>query len=264
MQQKESIKVFFDESGKRKTKPNLMGGLSIPSKIYSLPEIEAYSQRLRDGEISLHWKDVTGHDKDRRNIIQVLEFIAKYHNMIKFNVIHYDYSMLTSRKEFESDLIDKMIYTKFPERIIYGLLRGYGRTVDLTADIYIEDATEYQSFQLDNLIKEQLNIHSLYRAEHYAVSSSQLVPKAQEIGVEITDLLLGVIRNIIENKPNGSKGYTVRNEVIINLLKNQDFYTMIQNVRYFEWTNTKELTEINFNEYLRLFIANHYEKWKSV
>lgn len=262
MYQQEKIKVFFDESGKRKDKPNLMGGLSIPSKIYSLPEIESYSQQLRDGTLSLHWKDVTGKSEDRENIIQILNFIASYHHMIKFNVIHYDYSMLAQRREeFDEDLISKMIYTKFPERIIYGLLRGYGRNVYINTEIYIENSTEYQAFELDNLIKEQLNIQSLYRAEHYVVSSSQLVPKGQEIGVEVTDLLLGVIRNIIENKPDDSKGYKIRNEVIINLLKKPKFYSLIKNIKYFEWTNTKELAEIDFHDYLQLFIANHYEKW---
>lgn len=263
MNQKESIKVFFDESGKRKTKPNLMGGLSMPSKIYSVEEIELYSQQLRDGSIKLHWKEVTGESTYRENVINILKVIAKFHNMIKFNVIHYDYSMLANRREFGEDLIDKMIYTKFPERIIYGLLRGYGRTIDITTDIYIEDSTEYQSFELHNLIKEQLNIQALYRAEHYVVASSQLVPKGQEIGVEVTDLLLGVIRTIIENKADStSKGYALKNSVIIDLLKDENFYTLLSNIKYFEWTNARELTEINFKDYLQLFIANHYDKWK--
>lgn len=263
MQQTENIKVFFDESGKEKDKPNLMGGLSIPSKIYSLPEIEAYSQKLRDGELSLHWKKVTGDDEKRNNIIQILTFISNYHHVIKFNVIHYDYSMLASRKEFKKDFIQKMIYTKFLERIIYGLLRGYGRTVDINTEIYIEDSSEYRSFKLDELIKEQLNIQSLYRAEHYVVTSSELVPKGQQIGIEITDLLLGVIRTIIENKPSKiSKGCQIRNEVTIELLKNPNFYTLIQSIRYYEWTNSKELKEVDFHDYMQLFIANHYNKWK--
>ncbi|MGN7942990.1 DUF3800 domain-containing protein [Niallia sp. RD1] len=263
MVQNENIKVFFDESGKRKDKPNLMGGLSIPSKIYSLPEIEALSQQLRDGTVKLHWKDVTGKADYRTNIVKALNLIAEYHHLLKFNVIHYDYSMLANRRGFGEDLIDRMIYTKFPERIIYGLLRGYGRTVDITTDIYIEDSTEYKSFQLNDLIKEQLNIQSLYRGEHYVVLTSQLVPKGEEIGVEITDLLLGVIRNIIENKPDSeSKQYQIRNSVIISLLKNPKFYSLISNIKYFEWSNVRELTEINFNDYLQIFIANHYEYWK--
>lgn len=142
-------------------------------------------------------------------------------------------------------------------------MRGYGRTVDITTDIYIEDSTEYKSFQLNDLIKEQLNIQSLYRGEHYVVLTSQLVPKGEEIGVEITDLLLGVIRNIIENKPDSeSKQYQIRNSVIISLLKNPKFYSLISNIKYFEWSNVRELTEINFNDYLQIFIANHYEYWK--
>ncbi|MGD6969368.1 DUF3800 domain-containing protein [Rossellomorea vietnamensis] len=263
MIQSQNIKVFFDESGKRKDKPNLMGGLSIPANIYASEKMELLSQKLRDGSVKLHWKEVTGKAEYRDNIINALELIAEHHQLIKFNVIHYDYSMLATRRGFGDDLIEKMIYTKFPERIIYGLLRGYGRTVDITTDIFIEDSTEYTSFKLNDLVKEQLNIQSLYRGEHYLVSTSQLVPKGEEIGVEVTDLLLGVIRNIIENKPDSaSNGYAVRNSVIINLLKNRNFYKLITQIKYFEWTNMRALAEIDFNDYLQLFIANHYDHWE--
>ncbi|WP_138420582.1 DUF3800 domain-containing protein [Aquibacillus sediminis] len=259
--QKENIKVFFDESGKRKNKPNLMGAISVPSSIYSLPEIELLSQKLRDGQMKLHWHDVTGKSEYRDNIMRSLKAIIKYQHLIKFNVIHYNFTALANRRDFGEDLIEKMIYTKFPERIIYGLLRGYGRSIDVITDIYIEESTEYASFELNKLIKEQLNIQSLYRGENYYVSSSQLVPKGEEIGVEVTDLLLGVMRNILENKPNEtSKGYAIRNEVIIELLQDENFYNFISSIKYFEWTNTKELTEIDFNDYLQLFISKHLKR----
>lgn len=45
----EKIMVFFDESGKGKVKPNLMGGVAIPKEIYRLPDFELMSQELRDG-----------------------------------------------------------------------------------------------------------------------------------------------------------------------------------------------------------------------
>lgn len=263
MNRQEQIKVFFDESGKRKTKPNLMAGLSIPAKIYALPEIETYSQQLRDGTIKFHWNEVTGESTQQENIKNVLKVISQFHDMIKFNVIHYDYSVLANRTEFDKDMIDRMIYTKFPERIIYGLLRGYGRTIDISTEIYIENSTEYQAFELHDLIKRQLNIQSLYRGEHYAVTSSQLVPKGQEIGVEVTDLLLGIIRTIIDNKPGtSSKAYGIKNAVIIELLKVEDFFNLLNNIRFFEWTNARELREISFSDYIRLFIADNYDQWK--
>lgn len=263
MQEEQQIEVFFDESGKRKDKPNLMGGLSIPSKIYSLPQIKMYSRKLRDGEIKLHWNEVSGPIHYRENVIKVLKTFAEFHNMIKANVIHYDYTLLANRSQFNSEMVEQTIYTKFPERIIYGLLRGYSKTVSISANIYIEKSSEYQKLELHNLIQKQLNIHSLYRGEHYTVVSSELVPKGKQIGVEVTDLMLGIIKTIMENKPSTqSKGYKVKNEVIIRLLKDENFYKLLSNVRFFEWNNTTELTEINFNDYIRLFIANHYDIWE--
>jgi hypothetical protein len=262
MLQTDSLKVFFDESGKRSNKPNLMGGLAIPSKIYYSPNFEIYSQKLKDHEIALHWNQCTGDSKIRTTIIDVISLLAKYHRTIKFNVINYDYSTLASRKAFEKDLIEKMIYTKFPERIIYGLLRGYGRNVYMETDIYIEDSTEYRAFKLNEVIKDQLNIQALYRGEQYVVENSSLVPKNVEIGVELTDLLLGIIRTVIENKSDDhSKAVKIKNGVIIELIKNDQFYAFLERIRYFEWTNAKELTEIGFNDYLQLFLASHHDKW---
>lgn len=258
MQRTENIKVFFDESGKRKNPPNLMGGLAIPNNLYSLPNIEMYSQLLRDKEMKLHWEDVTGKAEVRQNITKVLKEISKYHHIIKINVINYDYSALTNRIGFGKDLIEKMIYTKFPERIIYGLLRGYGKNTNIETDIYIEDSTEYQSFNLHEGIKEQLNIQSLYRNEQYVVKNSVLVPKGQEIGVELTDLLLGIIRTIISNRDNDTKGNGIRNEVINELLKDVYFYNLISGIKYFEWINSRELTEVSFKDYLQLYQAKHY------
>lgn len=79
----------------------------------------------------------------------------------------------------------------------------------------------------------------------------------------MTDLLLGVIRTIVENKPNDeSKGCRTKNEVVIGLLKNFQFYTLIQNIKFYEWSNTKQLTEVDFRDYMQLFIANNYDKWR--
>lgn len=256
------LKVFFDESGKRKDKPNLMGGMVIPAKIYSNPKFELYSQKLRDKTLKLHFNAYTGHGPLREDMLEVLTFLSEYAQMIKFNVINYDYTTLIQRDEFSDEMIQKMIYTKFPERIIYGLLRGYGRNVYIETDIYIEDASEYTKFQLQDLVKEQLNTQSLYRSEQYIVTGSQLVPKGEEIGVELTDLLLGVIRNIILNTPDEkSKGIKAKNVLVIELLKKEKFLSLLSNIKYYEWTNNKQLTEVSFNDYIQLFLASHHEKW---
>ncbi|SFR10169.1 hypothetical protein [Desulfoscipio geothermicus] len=262
MQREQSIKVFFDESGKGSEKPNLMAGLVIPAIIYNSPDLESYSQQLRDNKLKLHWKSYAGDAKKREDITGVIEIFNKYCGMTKLNVINYDYSVLTGRKEFDSKTVERMIYTKFPERIIYGLLRGYGKNVYIKTDIFIEHSSEYEVLRLHDVVKEQLNTQSLYRGEHYIVENSKLVPKGVEIGVELTDLLIGIIRTIIKNQPDDkSKSVNSKNNLVIQLLKNKIFHSFIENIRYFEWTSSKELMEINFKDYLQLFLSNHYEKW---
>ena len=82
------INVFFDESGKRKEKPNLMGGLSIPLPLYQSPAFEQLSQKLRDGELKLHWTKYNGHSDLRVNITETINILSNFQNMIKFFVIN--------------------------------------------------------------------------------------------------------------------------------------------------------------------------------
>lgn len=55
-----SLRIFFDESGKRKDKPNLMGGLSIPESLYASDKFIVWNQKLRDHEVKFHWVGYTG------------------------------------------------------------------------------------------------------------------------------------------------------------------------------------------------------------
>lgn len=156
-----------------------------------------------------------------------------------------------------------MIYTKFPERIIYGLLRHYGRNVFIEANLSIEDSTEYQVFKLHERLKDQLNVQSLYRGERFIVNNSKLVPKGHEIGVELVDILLGMTRTIILNQRSDSKGNISKNTLIVDLLKNSSFFSLVKNIRCFEWEDTKDLTEVSFGDYMQLFLANHHNQFYS-
>ena len=179
MQREQSIKVFFDESGKGSTKPNLMAGLVIPAIIYNSSDLASYSQRLRDNELKLHWKTYAGDSEKKKDVTGVIEIFSRYCGTAKLNVINYDYSVLSGRKEFDNKTVERMIYTKFPERIIYGLLRGYGKNVYIRTDIFIEHSSEYETLGLHDVVKEQLNTQALYRGEHYIVENSKLVPKCE-------------------------------------------------------------------------------------
>ncbi|RNB60810.1 hypothetical protein EDM57_02740 [Brevibacillus gelatini] len=38
-----ALRIFFDESGKRNSKPNLMGGFSIPSDLYESDKFQTWT-----------------------------------------------------------------------------------------------------------------------------------------------------------------------------------------------------------------------------
>ena len=93
------LRVFFDESGKKRDKPNLMGGLSIPGELYTSENFAGLNQKLKDG-LSLHFKDYTGYSKMRENIIEVIQVLTRYRHMVKFFVINYDYTMVANHRGF--------------------------------------------------------------------------------------------------------------------------------------------------------------------
>lgn len=176
------LQLFFDETGK-KNPPTLMGGLSIASTVYASNDFSALTTQLRNKELNLHWSEYSGYSKHRENITSAIHTAMKYHRLLKFNVINY-----YKPAHCDAALFRKAFYSKLPERILYGLLRGYGKGVTLEADISIEHSSEYEAAGLDKLVQDQLNIQALYRGEQFKVTSSRLVTKGNEIGVELTDL----------------------------------------------------------------------------
>lgn len=257
------IRIFFDESGKRDNKPNLMGAISLPSILYNSNQFKIWTDKLQDKKIKLHWVGFTGDNYVRQNILNIMFLIAKHNKMIKFNIINYNYSALALVNESKEN-ISKTIYFKFPERLIYGILRGYGKNVEIEAYIDIEDATEYRSIKLDQIIKEHLNVQSTYRGEQFKVRKSSLISKKTEIGLEITDLLLGFVRTIILNEPDTkSKSIKAKNDLIILLLENKDFYSFLEKSHFYEWTKTRMLSEVDMSDYIQIFLASH-QKFENI
>ncbi|MEL7597146.1 MAG: hypothetical protein AAGU01_02975, partial [Clostridiaceae bacterium] len=117
----------------------------------------------------------------------------------------------------------------------------------------------YQSIELDKKLREQLNIQSIYRGEKYKVNKFYYKNKNEEIGVELTDLLLGIVRTIIFNK-NSSRTYKAKNELVVEFLKIEEFFSFLSNIKYFEWKNSHQLKQIDFNKYIKLFLAQQ-ENW---
>lgn len=254
------MRIFFDESGKRNNKPNLMGGLSVPSELYESEKFQKWCNLLRDREVSFHWVGFTGDSIVRANILNLMSLVAKHRRLLKFNIINYDYSILVNGTSSKS-IVSQTVYSKFPERLVYGLLRRYGKNITIDARICIEEATEYKDIALHQIMKDQLNVQSLYRGEQFRVTESGLVPKGREIGLEITDLLLGIVRTIILNEPDSkSKTVQAKNALVLELILDEDFSQFLEGFRLFEWTRTRELGETNFADYIQIYLAGRHKR----
>ncbi|MCY8867350.1 hypothetical protein MOD76_19775 [Bacillus spizizenii] len=255
------INVFFDESGKGiKQRPNLLGSLSIPKKIYECDDIQYMNWFLRKKTFHIHWKNYNGGRMDKANIQNLIELFITYKDLIKLNIINYHYGFLSSQPLFEQKDVEATIYSKLPERLIYGLIRGYGSEATVSADIYIEAASEYERIKLNETLVTDLNSQSLYRGEKFITTSCEMLPKNTEVGLELTDVLLGLIRTIIQNPDIEGAGRSTKEKVnfTVELLQDKGLKNILSDIKYYEWRGHKQLTQINFIDYIDSFLLQHH------
>lgn len=261
----QQVNVFFDESGKDKSKLSLLGALLVPENYYVTSEIQSLNNRLKALDFKLHFTALT-RDTEPDHYATIKAFL-KYPDFLKCNIVGFKRSKHMAGHEHlnSSTSINTMIYSKIPERVLYGVLRDFGNFAPVQANIYIEDSTEYTNLQLNKNVKSQLNVHSLYRHENFWVDKCGLYPKNKEIGIEFIDTILGMLRIIIENEDvlflNGEaqnkfktlwrkKHFIGRN---IKLLDN-----FLCNINYFELNGHSRLEKIDVRIYLNLFLAKYY------
>ncbi|HBJ2608367.1 DUF3800 domain-containing protein [Clostridium sporogenes] len=254
--EKNQVKIFFDESGKRSNKPTTMGGILIPKLVYESEIIQSINNRLQNKEFELHWKNYGGDSEKKQIILDIISYLMKFSSLISFNIINYK---KPNDCNWHECLFEEMVYTKLPERIFYGLLRNYGSDASLEAEVFIEKATEYEGRKLKENIPHQLNIQAMYRGENYKIVNCEYKEKNKEIGVEVVDLLLGIIRNIILNKNDSNKN-KAKNELVVELLKNKNFYSFLSKINYFEWSSDDKLKKVEFHHYIQLFLSKQ-EMW---
>lgn len=246
------VKLFFDESGKDNDRPTLMGGLLIPSMIYDTDVFKIYNNKLENKELKIHWSSFKGSNDEKQIITPVINDLMKFKDLIDLSIINYAKPELINKDSFND-----MIYNKLPERLFYGLLRNHGFDTKIDAELYMEKATEYKELYSD--IKKQMNRHAIYRNQPFKVLDSFDVPKQNQIGVELVDLILGIVRTIIKNN-NKSGTSRKRNSLVVESLKIESFYSFLCNMNYFEWTNNSKLIPIHFEKYLKAFLSNQ-EDW---
>lgn len=272
------VNIFFDESGTKSDKPTLMGGLLLPSNIYTTNKFIEMNKKLKNNLYTkLHWTDFTGYIQMQNDILEVLNAFSEIAHFAKMNVINYNENPLDIRKSlYNADhktaelLSQRMIYTKLPERILYGLLRNYGKDVYVKTQLYVEESRRYRDFKLNQTLEEQLNLQSMYRGEQFSIINFKFRKKREEIGVEITDLLLGFIRTVIRNdvipyglsdeelKAQKLKGKKAKKDLAVKLLKIPRFKTFISNIKFYEWESNNELQQRDFDDYVTLFMSQNY------
>lgn len=153
----------------------------------------------------------------------------------------------------------QMFYSKLPERVLYGLLRSQKDDTLIEADIFVERANMYESIKLHETLKYEMNRQSLYRGTNFSITKFSYKRKNEEIGVEITDIILGIVRSIIENNSK-SKRSRRKNQLICEFMKIKEFKKFISSIKFFEWNYSYHLSNINFSNYAKTFLSNQ-EDW---
>lgn len=254
------LEIFFDESGKKSNKPMIMGAIAIPHNIYILDDIQKINSELQSKKYKYHFTSYNGDYSMKNRIKHLFNVLGPYLKTMRVNTLKYDSVEYTGNNP-NGSLFDTMVYSKFPERIFYGLLRCKGNLMNLEANIFMEDATEYKDFP--SKFKEQLNVQSLYRGERFTINECTTVPKYTEIGVEFIDILLGIIRVILNfDKIDSSTSRSIREKIkLVNeLLENTYVYAFFSEIKYFEWDKTNSLKEIKFKDYLDTYISVNCKK----
>lgn len=255
------LNVYFDESGKEKKEVSLMGALCIPDNIYkNMERINDLNQKLKNKEFKLHFVD---YKKDDFLIYkEVLNSFVEYEEYIKINIVAFkkDNHIDQNKKRYK-DIVHKMIYKKIPERVLYGILRDYGNFSDVQANLFIERSGEYEELALHKNVKEELNIHSIYRHENFWVNKSVLYPKNTELGIEVIDTFLGFVRIIVTNSTcaTGEENFSMNlwnKKIFINkMLSNKSFYNFLCQISYFELDGQAILEQKNLKDYINLFLS---------
>ena len=258
--------IFFDESEVKslriKMDISLMGCLRMPESLYKTPAIQALTDQLRDRSIKLHFTDYNNrlfkmYSKVLKEFFGENGENVKY---LKFNLISYSKDeYINGHTAFDKVSMKDMEYAKIPERVIYGSIRNISKYKPTEARLFIENSTEYTRIGLHNILKKQLNVQSLYRNDNFVIKTSLLYPTGKEIGIELTDLILGIISIVIRNAVTvDSTGRVISK----NLFSKKDFIykhrvlieSILKNVYYFEMNGLDRLTKRDLIPFWHEFI----------
>ncbi|AZT91547.1 hypothetical protein ELD05_13630 [Caldicellulosiruptor changbaiensis] len=111
------VKIFLDESGiVREQKLGIMGALLIPEKVYNSRKFKELMDKFKINNITFHWNELSIHNQDK--YFDLLSSLTPFYKFIHANFLLYHYQNFRNINDNE---FKQMIYSKFPERVIYGL-----------------------------------------------------------------------------------------------------------------------------------------------
>lgn len=249
-----SLYVFFDESQLRNNKLWIMGAVSVESLFYESGEVTELTHALRKGDMKLHFTDYRESSYD--NYSKALKIFLSKMYYVNFNVITFDKKFYAHHPLISSSY-NNLINEKIPERVIYGSIRDRSKLYKENIKIFIEESSEYKQLELDKKLKRQLNAQSLYRNDNFKVHKAGLYPKGKEIGIEMCDMLIGILGIIINNatmfKEDGSINKTL-------LSKKKFIYEHLEilkpfflEMKYFELVGQNQITKRVFASYINKF-----------
>lgn len=193
-----SYLVFFDESGKidrQKEKYSYYGALGIKKNNYE-KVIEVLNEF--EDKRELHFKDFNLNSL-HKYLIVLQEVIEK----AQFNVYLVDRDKainIADRLCIDMKKLRELLYIKIPERLIYGILR-YIEDI-LNVSIYIDKCDEYDNYDIKTKLEYQLNAQSVYRDKKYFINNVSQIDSKENILLQATDVLLGIVSFLIEEKYN--------------------------------------------------------------
>ena len=209
---------------------------------------------MRNRDFKMHF---TQYDRSHYDIyLKVIKTLLPFNGIIRMNGIIFKKSQFKKHILLAAK-VDDMVYGKIPERVIYGLLRNYSNLEPVIANIFIENSDEYKARRLDKIVKDQINTHALYRFDNFKIQRSTLVTKNEQIGVEITDILIGMLRLIINYESVISNTNKISKTALAKVLLINDLLPILKRLfsetSIYELSYQDHLTKIPLNSYLGLF-----------
>lgn len=257
------VNVFFDESGKAQEPLHFMGAASIPKHLHEKHKGQLNSI-IKNHDI--HWTKYGGNFETADAIREFIKILLESPFLMTANIISYNVNAIErnskSIKPYMKDIVDHTVYNKFPERVIYGVIRKHGKHTRIEADLFLEHDNVYeppsQIYSLKTDLPKQLNIQSVYRNDTYIVRNTEYRRKREDFGIEFIDLILGFTRLIVLNTP-VLKGRNFRKrELVYELLTdgNYNLFEFMENIKMYEWDNySSQLEPIDFKNYLYTFVG---------